>query len=340
MVDIGHGARAGRLGGAGREPGTVGVVGLGAMGEPIARNLLAAGFDVVLHTRSPAKADPFRDDAEVVGGAHELFERSDIVVLTVPGEAEIDDVLGRSGGRLQAPVRDTVVVNASTVAPAFSAALQTDVERRGGSYVEAPLSGSRKPAEAGTLVVIAAARDEMVLDLVQPLFDAIGKATLRCGAPPEAMRMKLANNLLLITLLLGYAQAFTFARAVGLDPRLFADLVAMGPMANDVFQVKARMLLDREFESQASITNVHKDTRLIAAETRRHGIHAPYAQVNCDLLAAAIDDGWGADDIIGVAQLLERATAAGPISSAVAEAGTLPSRTSAHTSRAHRHVRP
>ena len=293
------------------ECGPVGLIGLGSMGSAMARNLIAAGFELVLHNRSPAKAEPFRSVAKVAASTREVLERCEAVLLAVQGEAEIDDLLDRSGGRVQAPVRHTVVINTCTVSPEYSATLATAVEECGGRYVEAPLSGSRKPAEAGTLIVLAAARDDRLIDRVQPLFNAIGKGTLRCGAPPEAMRMKLANNLLLITLLVGLAQAFTFARALGLDPQRFAELVSIGPMANDVFRVKIAKLLDGEFAAEASIVNVYKDTQLIRAEVDRYRIHAPYAIANASLLAEAIEDGWGEDDIIGVARLLERATAAG-----------------------------
>lgn len=291
--------------------GAVGVVGLGAMGEPVARNLVAAGLQVVLFNRSADKAEPFRGHAVITASAHEVFRSSEVILLLVPGAPEIDQVLQRSDGVVRVPVRDKIVVNMATVAPGYSQSLAGAVAAQGGRYVEAPLSGSRKPAAAGELVVLTASAHEDVLDRVQPLFDAIGKQTMRCGAPPNAMRMKLANNLLLITLLVGFAEAFHFAQALGLDPERFVELVLAGPMANDVFRGKAGKLLAADFAAEAAIKNVHKDSRLISAEARRASASTPVAATIADLLAAAEND-LAEDDIIGVIQVLEQTSADRP----------------------------
>lgn len=284
---------------------TIGVIGLGVMGEPIARNLLAAGFELAVFNRSYAKAERFRDDAVVTGSARDVFQVSDAVILIVPGEHEIDDVLERSGGVVRAPVKDRIVINMATVAPDYSERLAADVAAAGGRYVEAPVSGSRRPAEARQLVILAAAADDAVVDEVQPLFSAIGKITLRCGTPPSAMRMKLANNLLLITLMAGFTEAVHFARGIGVDLERFADMVLAGPMANDLFRGKARKLLDRDFAPEAAIKHVHKDIRLICAEAGRVGIHAPIASTQASLFAAAVEIGLAEDDAVGVLNVLE-----------------------------------
>lgn len=283
----------------------VGVIGLGVMGEPIARNLLNAGFTLTLFNRSRAKAEPFRDDARIAGSAREVFEHSDAILLVLPGEDEIDAALERSGRSLAAPVEHRIVVNMATVAPAYSARLRGAVAAAGGGYVEAPVSGSRGPAEAGELIVLAAADPETLVDQVQPLFAAVGKATLRCGIPPDAMRTKLANNLLLIALLEGVTEAVHFARGIGLDLDHFLGLILSGPMSNDLFRSKAHKLRDRNFAQQAPIRHVAKDIRLICEEARLAGIRTPGAVTDAELFARAVDMGLGDDDAVGVVQVLE-----------------------------------
>jgi 3-hydroxyisobutyrate dehydrogenase len=302
----------GRAGPGTARTGTVGVIGLGVMGEPIARNLMNCGFRLLLFNRSAGKAEPFRDRATLAASAREVFQDSEVILLVVPGASEIDLVLERADGVVRATVCDKIVVNLATVAPGYSESLAAAVAAQGGSYVEAPLSGSRKPAEAGTLVVLAAAADGGVLDRVQPLFDAIGRRTIRCGAPPDAMRMKLANNLLLITLLAGFAEAFHFARAMGVDLERFVEVVLAGPMANDIFRGKAGKLLDFDFAGEAAIRNVHKDIRLITAEAGRTGASAPVAATLAEVLAVAAENGLAEDDIIGIIQILEWTSAGRP----------------------------
>jgi 3-hydroxyisobutyrate dehydrogenase len=290
----------------------VGVIGLGAMGQPIARNLVTSGFELMVFNRSPEKAEPLRNGAVLAASSGEVFERSEAILLVVPGEREIDQVLERVDEGVQAPVQNKIVINMATVAPGYSERLATAVAAAGGSYVEAPVSGSRRPAEAGTLIVLAAAEDESAIDRAQPVFDTIGKATVRCGVPPTAMRMKLANNLLLITLLEGIAEAVHFAGAIGLDLERFAEVVLAGPMANDIFRGKARKLLTRDFAPEASIKHVDKDIRLVCEEARRAGIHTPGASANAAILAAAVESGLADDDIVGVLKALELASGRHP----------------------------
>lgn len=302
------------IGGAGPRnvaTGTVGVIGLGVMGEPIARNLVAAGFRLMLFNRSAGKARPFEGRAEIAASARDVFRRSEVILLLVPGEPEIDQVLERSSGAVRVPVRGKIVVNMATVAPGYSEALADAVAEQGGSYVEAPLSGSRKPAEAAALVVLASAAEDTVLDRVQPVFDGIGKRTVRCGRPPDAMRMKLANNLLLITLLSGLTEAFHFARMMGVDLDRFIDLVLAGQMANDIFRAKAGKLLTSDFSGEAAVRNVHKDIRLINAEARRVGASTPVAVTIAEVLAAAAENGLADDDIIALVQVLDWNSATG-----------------------------
>ena len=275
------------------------------MGEPIARNLIAAGFDLVVFNRSYEKLAPFGHHAAIGATARDVVLGGDATILCVPGAREIDDVLERSGDVVRSPIRNKIIINLATVAPSYSERLAAAVAASGGSYVEAPISGSRKPAEAGALVVLAAADRESVIDSVRPVFDAIGKITIRCGTPPNAMRMKLANNLLLITLMAGLTEAVHFAKGIGVDLDRFADLVLAGPMANDLFRGKARKLLDRDFAPEAPIKHVYKDIRLICAEAERAGIHAPIASTNAELFAAAIDNDCADDDAVGVLKALE-----------------------------------
>lgn len=282
-----------------------GVIGLGVMGEPIARNLVNAGFALTVFNRSPAKTTPFRDEATIASSAREVFERSDAILLVLPGEREIDAVLARSGGSLGVPVGERIIVNMATVSPAYSEGLSRAVAAAGGRYVEAPVSGSREPAESATLIVLAAADSEAVIDQVQPLFAAIGRATVHCGAPPNAMRMKLANNLLLIALMESFTEAVHFARGMGLDPERFVDVILNGPMANDLFRGKAGKLLDRDFTQQAPIKHVAKDIRLICEEAQRVDAWTPGALTNAELFARAVDMGLGEDDAVGVVQVLE-----------------------------------
>jgi 3-hydroxyisobutyrate dehydrogenase len=283
----------------------VSVIGLGVMGEPIARNLFKAGFALTVFNRSRRKSDPFREIAFVATSAQAAISASDVTILMVPSDREINEILAvAANGRVCAPLADKIIVNMATVAPEYSEQLAQAIAAAGGRYVEAPVAGSRQPAEMAALVVLAAG-DGADLDHLQPLFAAIGKATLRCGAPPNAMRMKLANNLLLIALMEAFVEAFNFARGLGLDTEQFINLVLNGQMANDLFRAKAPKLLGDDFTPQAPLKHVAKDIKLICGEAQRVGINTPVARTNKTLFAQAVEKGLSEDDVMSIIKILE-----------------------------------
>jgi len=283
----------------------VSLIGLGIMGEPIARNLLKAGFSLTVFNRSLIKSNPFKGLAVIAGSAQEAISASDVTILVVPSEKEIDEVLHVVDSRIQAQIKNKIIVNIATVAPEYSERISIEITAAGGNYIEAPVSGSRKPAEEGNLVILAAGEDTYI-DRIQHIFSAIGKTTLRCGAPPNAMRMKLANNLLLIGMLEAFVEAYHFAHQIGVDTEQFLNLILSGQMANDFFRTKATKLLTDDFTQQAALRNVAKDTHLICQEAKRNGIHIPVALVNESLFKQAFEAGLGDEDIIAVMKIFEK----------------------------------
>src|SRR5690606_10248166 len=149
-----------------------------------------------------------------------------------------------------------------TVSPEYSTALVDAVGAAGGAYVEAPVSGSRVPAEQGRLVALLAGDDGAVAE-VRPLLAPMCRETFDCGPVPGALLMKLAVNLFLITQVTGLTEAFHFAGRHGLDRRRFLDVLDAGPMASAVSRMKAPKLLSRDFTVQAAATDVLKNNRLI-----------------------------------------------------------------------------
>lgn len=284
----------------------ISVIGVGVMGEPIARNLLKAGMKVCLYARTAVRCDPLKQaGARVAATAADAIAASEVVVLVVPTHREIDEVFARGeDGDVRAPLNGKTVIVMSTVAPAYSEALAGSVARAGGRYIEAPLSGSRKPAETAQLVVLAASADPADIDAMEPLFSAIGKATVRCGCPPNAMRMKLANNLLLIASFEAISEATHFARGIGADVGQFLDMILAGPLASDVIRTKVPKLLTNDFAQQAPIKHVAKDIGLICGEAQRAGVWTPIAMANRELFARALEADLAEEDAIAILKIL------------------------------------
>jgi len=224
----------------------IGFIGLGVMGQPMALNLARAGRALVVWNRSPDKSEPLRAaGAKVAASAAEVFRQARIVILMLADGAAIDSALGRGTPSFGENVARHTLIHMGTTSPEYSRGLEADIRAAGGSYVEAPVSGSRKPAEAGQLVAMLAG-ERPTLEEVRPLLQPMCHQTILCGPVPSALLMKLSVNLFLITLVTGLSEAYHFADRHGLDRRLFLDVLDAGPMASGVSRMKAPKLYARE----------------------------------------------------------------------------------------------
>jgi 3-hydroxyisobutyrate dehydrogenase len=285
----------------------VGFIGLGIMGQPMALNLARAGTPLVVWNRSPAAAESLRRaGAQVAASPADVFRQARVVVLMLATEAAIDEVLDR-GGAAFGMVRDRTVVHMGTTSAAFSRALEADVRAAGGRYVEAPVSGSRKPAEDGELVVMLAG-DTAAKDVVGSLLEPLCRQMVDCGDVPGALLMKLAVNIFLITMVTGLAESFHFAERQGLDLERLRTILDGGQMASSISRVKTAKLVERDFAAQAAIHDVLKNARLVTEAARDASVAAPLIDLCADLYAETLDLGRSGEDMVAVLAALERRT--------------------------------
>lgn len=288
----------------------IGFIGLGVMGTPMALNLARAGTPLVVWSRSGGYDALRAEGARVADSAGQVYAQCRTVILMLANDAAIDAVLARGTDDFAARVRDHVIVNMGTTSADYSRQLGADIEAAGGRYVEAPVSGSRKPAEAGQLVVMLAGHDDdvaAVRELVRPLC----RDSFVCGAVPSALAMKLSVNLFLITMVTGLAESVHFAARQGIDLALFAEVLNAGPMASDVSRVKLGKLVTQDFSVQAAITDVLKNSRLVAEAARSAGIASPLLDASHALYGETEAQGLGASDMVAVIRAIERRTDAG-----------------------------
>ncbi|MFI6566039.1 NAD(P)-dependent oxidoreductase [Streptomyces sp. NPDC050534] len=291
---------------------TVGFIGLGVMGQPMALNLARAGTDLVVWNRTSEWCAPLRAaGAEVAARPADVFGRSGVVFLMLADEGAVDAVLGRGTPQFAALVAERTVVHMGTTSPEYSLSLQDDIRAAGGRYAEAPVSGSRVPAEQGVLVAMLAGDDEAVA-AVRPLLAPMCRQTFDCGPVPNALLMKLSVNLFLITQVTGLTEAFHFADRHGLDQRLLRDVLDAGPMASSVSRMKSPKLLSRDFTVQAAATDVLKNNRLIAEAARKAGLASPLLDICHTLFGETVAQGHGHEDMVAVLRALEARTDGSP----------------------------
>jgi len=287
----------------------IGFIGLGLMGGPMALNLLGAGTALVVWNRSPAmNAVLAKAGAEVAKDLQDVFQRCEVVILMLRDSEATDTVLGRRGGTIQARVDRHTIINMATHSPCYSKALEAVIRAHGGEYVEAPVSGSRKPAEAGQLVAMLAGAADVVA-CVQPLLAPMCRKTVDCGPIPNALIIKFAVNLFMICMVTGLAEAIHFARSYEVDLGTLVTVLDASPMASDVSRVKAAKLAACDFAAQATILNVLENTTLITEAARMARVASPLLDT-CHTLYAETDALGKKDlDMVAVIRALEQRTA-------------------------------
>jgi len=287
---------------------TVAFLGLGHMGAPMATNLLKTQPDLTVWNRSlPALERLGKLGATIAPTARDAMQGAVTVLLMLANEAAIDDVLERGSPGFADNVRGRLIVHMGTTSTDFSRELAAAVEAAGGRFVEAPVSGSRVPAEQGSLVAMVAGQEAdvaTVRDLVQPMCSK----TFACGHVPGGLAMKLAVNLFLITMVTGLMEAAHFAGAAGLDIALFRAVIDAGPMSSDVSRVKLDKLVNGDLTPQASLADVLMNSRLVAGAARSSAVATPLLDQANALYAKADEMGLGGIDMIGVLRALEETT--------------------------------
>ncbi|TFE53383.1 NAD(P)-dependent oxidoreductase [Streptomyces sp. ICN441] len=286
----------------------MGFVGLGIMGQPMALNLVRSGRELVVWNRSPARCEPLRAaGARVAARPSEVFARCGVVLMMLADGPSTDAVLGRGTPEFTANVKGRTIVHMGTTSPEYSQRLECEVRAAGGRYVEAPVSGSRGPAEDGSLVAMLAG-EEAAVESVRPLLRPMCHEAFVCGPVPNALLTKLAVNLFLITMVTGLTEAYHFADRHGLDRERFLEVLEAGPMSSGVLRTKAPKLLGRDFEAQAAAADVLKNNRLIAEAARKSGLASPLLDVCHALFGEAVALGHGASDMVAVLRAVEART--------------------------------
>ena len=283
----------------------LGFIGLGTMGQPMALNLTRAGHALTVWNRSPNRCIPLRDaGATVVDDIADVFRRSDVVFLMLVDCDAIDHVLRRGTPSFAGMLSGRTIVNMSSVTPGYSCRLETEIKGVGGRFVEAPVSGSRIPAETGQLVAMVAGDQSVVAD-VWPLLRPMCHEIVLCGSAGSGLRMKLAVNIFMLVVATGLAEAVHFADRHKLDRQLVQRVLNAGPMASAFSRMKLAKLVADDYSAQALAQDGCNSTRLITNAARDADIATSLMDVCRQLYEETVVLGHGSNDMISVIRAIE-----------------------------------
>ncbi|QSG11935.1 3-hydroxyisobutyrate dehydrogenase or related beta-hydroxyacid dehydrogenase [Halapricum desulfuricans] len=284
---------------------TIGFIGLGAMGAPMAWNLEEAGYDLLVYNRSDGPTEPFAEAGiEVADSPRAVGQQADIVVTMVTDDEALAAVLDGETGLLAGLDSETTVVQMSTVTPEATEAAAQTVRAQNARFVDAPVSGTVGPAEEGTLTVLAGG-DDTVIDDVEGVLAAMGEPIVRCGEAGDGARMKLFVNLLLGDMMGAYAEALTFGAAQGLDLEAMQQVVEAGAVDSPLFEIKGDLIADRDFEPRFPVDLQFKDLRYANEVGNEIGVQLPQTAAARESFSAASAMGHGDEDMTAVIKYLE-----------------------------------
>jgi 3-hydroxyisobutyrate dehydrogenase-like beta-hydroxyacid dehydrogenase len=273
------------------------VVGLGNMGTAFAERLLEAGYPLMVHNRTPAKAESLAAaGATVANSAAELAVDVDVVITSLADDQALESVAAEV---LAAARPGTVLIDMSTVSPAASARVASLADAASVDYLRAPVSGNPGVVRAGTLTFIVSGRRE-TLERVDPVLRAIGPTIHHVGDAEQARIVKLAVNLMIGGLAELMSEALVLGEAAGVPRAALLEVMGSSSAGAPFVKYKTEPLLRDDFSATFTTALMEKDVDLVLDAADDNGVELPIARELKDILRGAIDAGYGDDDFISL----------------------------------------
>jgi 2-hydroxy-3-oxopropionate reductase len=284
---------------------TVGFVGLGIMGLPMAKNLLDAGFPVVGHNRSPEPVEELIEHGgEGAQTAREAADRSDVVITCLPDTEVVEAVMHASDGVMAGVEDGMTVVDCSTISPVATEALAGEFAEMGVDMLDAPISGGEEGAIEGTLSIMVGG-DPDVLEAHMDLFSAMGESITHTGPSGAGQTTKACNQIVVAAQMVGVSEALVFAEKAGADLEAVVDAISGGAAACWTLDNRAPRMIRGNFEPGFFAAYQYKDLRIATDAGEAFGAPMPLTGLAHELYKSMEENGMGRDDNSGVLQVVE-----------------------------------
>ncbi len=272
----------------------------------MASNLMGAGYDMVLYTRTKEKAEKLaaEGEGEVAETPREVAHRCDIVITMLPGPTEVEAVVSGGDGLLERVRKRSLLVDMSTSSPTLARKLARTARERGASMLDAPVSGGDVGAIEGTLSIMVGGEEED-FERARPLFEAMGKTVTHVGPDGAGQVVKAANQIVVALVMEAVSEAVVLGSKAGVDPEKMLDVLSGGLAGNRVMEVKREKYLSRHFEPGGKVEYHHKDLGIALAAGRDYGVALPATAVVDQMFGALVARGRGGWDHSALVTLVE-----------------------------------
>jgi 2-hydroxy-3-oxopropionate reductase len=276
------------------------------MGKPMVRRLLGGGVTVAVWNRSRAACDDLaRHGARPVDDPRAVAAASDVVFMMLPDAPDVAAVLHGTNGVFAGAAAGSVIIDASTIAPAAARAFAIEAAERGIAFLDAPVSGGPEGAAAGTLAIMVGG-DVAAFERVRPLFDLLGTTVVRCGSSGAGQVTKACNQLVVALHIEALAEAIVLARKAGVEPAAMLQVLRGGLAGSRVMELRGESMAAGDFSTRARAAFHHKDLGIVLALARASGAVVPLAALVDQLFAALESRGEGERDHTALLSVIER----------------------------------
>jgi 2-hydroxy-3-oxopropionate reductase len=286
----------------------VGFIGLGIMGRPMAKNLMDAGYELVVHNRSPEKAEELAEEgnATAAGSPREVAEACDVVITMLPDSPDVEAVVAGEGGVLESIRDGALLVDMSTISPVVTEELSEKVREKGASMLDAPVSGGDVGAIEGALSIMVGGSEED-FERARPLFDVMGKVATHVGPTGAGQVVKACNQIVVALTIEAVSEALVLGSKGGVAPEKLVEALSGGLAGSAVMEAKKEKFFSHDFEPGFRIELHHKDLGIALAAGREYGVALPVTAIVDQMLEASKAKGRGDRDHSALLILLEEA---------------------------------
>lgn len=284
----------------------IGFIGLGTMGQPMARHLLRGGHQLALYARRPETLQPFLDeDVQTFKSPAEVAAVSDVVVLMVTATCDVEELLFSDAGVVTGAKPGMLVIDMSTISPEATSAFAVRLAANQLEMLDAPVSGGPNGAKQATLTIMVGGHKN-VFERVQPIFSCLGTNIVHVGDHGAGQVVKACHQLLLLVTAEGVAESLALAQNCGVDPGVAHQVMMSGIASSRVLDLFGNRMVARQFDAGIPVRLYRKDLQIVLDLAKESGAKVPGAILTMDHLSNLASAGHGDTDLSVLITALEQ----------------------------------
>jgi 2-hydroxy-3-oxopropionate reductase len=286
----------------------IGFIGLGIMGKPMVRNLVKAGYDVVVHNRSQAAVDELTAESDKVtagGSPAGVAAAASVVITMLPDSPDVRDVVFGQDGLAESMQSGGLLIDMSTIAPATSIEVHDALAKRGAGALDAPVSGGDKGAIAGTLSIMVGG-SQADFDRAKPYFEAMGKTIVLVGGPGAGQTVKACNQIVVALNFAAVSEALVLGARAGVDPAKIIEVLSGGLAASRVMEMRGPTMVSHQFAPGFRVNLHRKDLAIAMATAKENSVPLPVTALVSQLYDTLAATGSGDLDHSALVTVVEK----------------------------------